>query len=149
VEYDRYVLSPNPSAFDSPPRPQGRAQAEYPRRDPLTRLARRGSADHPTKMSKDVDNYTAYLDFAKTGRGLLVRSLKAGDRFQPLGMNQPKKLGEFMLDAKIPRAWRQRVPIVCSPQQILWAVGWRIDERMKVTASTRKVLRLRFEQNVH
>jgi len=50
-----------------------------------------------------------------------------------------------MIDAKIPRAWRQRVPIVCSPQHILWVVGWRIDDRVKVTKSTKKMLRLKFE----
>ena len=48
-----------------------------------------------------------------------------------------------MIDARIPRAWRQRIPIVCSPGQILWVVGWRIDERVKVTETTKLVLRLK------
>jgi hypothetical protein len=33
---------------------------------------------------------------------------------------------------------------VASPEQVVWVVGWRIDERVKVTAATRKVLRLSF-----
>ena len=44
-------------------------------------------------------------------------------------MSQPKELTEFMIDAKIPRAWRARVPIVCSPRHIVWVAGWGIDER--------------------
>ncbi len=75
-----------------------------------------------------------------------MRCRQSGDRFQPLGMSQPKKLGEFMIDAKIPRSWRQRVPIVCSPQYILWVVGWRIDDRVKVAENTRQVLRLEFKR---
>ena len=75
------------------------------------------------------------------------RRRKPGDRFQPLGMNQPKKLNEFMIDAKIPQSWRQRIPIVCSSEQILWVVGWRIDERVKVNLNTKKVLRLVFQRS--
>ncbi|MBE9483143.1 MAG: tRNA lysidine(34) synthetase TilS, partial [Chloroflexi bacterium] len=62
-----------------------------------------------------------------------------------LGMRQTKKLGEFMIDAQIPHAWRQRIPIVCSPKHILWVVGWRIGQRVKVSDSTHQVLCLKFE----
>jgi tRNA(Ile)-lysidine synthase len=90
--------------------------------------------------------FTAYFDLDKTGDKLLVRPRQPGDRFQPLGMNQPKKLGEFMIDSKIPSAWRQRIPLVCSLQHILWVVGWRIDERVKVTDTTKQILCLKFER---
>ncbi len=89
---------------------------------------------------------TAYFDLDKTGDKLSVRSRKRGDRFQPLGMSQPKKLGEFMIDAKIPQAWRGRIPLVCSPQHILWVVGWRIDDRVKITQQTNQVLCLKFKR---
>jgi tRNA(Ile)-lysidine synthase len=59
-------------------------------------------------------------------------------------MSQTKKLNEYMIDAKIPRLWRKRIPVVCSPEQIIWVVGWRTDDRVKVTEETGKVLRLRF-----
>jgi tRNA(Ile)-lysidine synthase len=91
------------------------------------------------------NDFTAYFDLDKTGDKLVVRSRRPGDRFQPLGMSQPKKLNEFMIDAKIPQAWRRRIPLVCSPQHILWIVGWRIDDRVKVTHSTKQILRLKFE----
>ncbi len=91
------------------------------------------------------DNFTAYFDLDKVGGKVAVRCRQPGDKFQPLGMSQPKKLGEFMIDAKIPHAWRQRIPVVCSPEHILWVVGWRIDDRVKVTKSTRRILRLTFK----
>jgi len=100
-----------------------------------------------TKGVRLINNlFTAYFDRDKCGDKLVVRSRQRGDRFQPLGMSQPKKLNEFMIDAKIPQAWRRRIPLVCSPQHILWVVGWRIDDRVKVTDSTKQVLCLKFER---
>jgi len=86
----------------------------------------------------------AYLDFEATGNQLTVRRRKPGDRFHPLGVGQLKKLQDFMVDAKISQAWRDYLPLVCSPQHILWVVGWRIDERVKVTSATKQLLRLQF-----
>jgi len=89
-------------------------------------------------------NLVAHFDLHKTGTKLFVRQRRPGDRFQPLGMSMPKKLYEFMVDAKIPRSWRGRIPIVCSPQQIIWVVGWRIDDRVKTVETSKKILRLEF-----
>ena len=89
-------------------------------------------------------NLVAHFDLQKTGMKLLVRQRRPGDRFQPLGMNTPKKLHEFMVDAKIPRSWRDCVPIICSPQQIIWVAGWRIDNRVRLTKASKAMLRLEF-----
>ena len=89
-------------------------------------------------------NLAAYFDLQKTGKKLIVRQRRPGDRFQPLGMSMPKKLYEFMVDAKIPRSWRDRIPIVCSPRQIIWVVGWRIDDRVKTTKASKEILSLEF-----
>jgi len=89
-------------------------------------------------------NLIADFDLQETGTELFVRQRRPGDRFQPLGMNMPKKLYEFMVDAKIPRSWRGRIPIVCSPQQIIWVAGWRIDDRVKTTEASKEILRLEF-----
>jgi len=86
----------------------------------------------------------ADFDFDRIGSDLVVRPRLPGDRFVPLGMQQSKKLQDFMVDVKIPRDWRSRVPIVASHIGPVWVVGWRIDERAKVTSDTRRVLRLEF-----
>jgi len=86
------------------------------------------------------------LDLNRTGKELTVRGRRRGERFQPLGMESPKKLQDFMVDARIPHAWRDNVPLVCSPQHILWVVGWRTDHRARVTPQTKRVLCLEFER---
>jgi tRNA(Ile)-lysidine synthase len=88
----------------------------------------------------------ASFDLNKVGRELTVRQRRPGDRFQPLGMSQAKKLQDFMVDSRIPYSWRDSVPLICSPEQILWVVGWRIDDRAKVTENTKDILCLQFER---
>ncbi len=90
------------------------------------------------------DPWSAGLDLEQTGDRLWVRTRRTGDRFQPLGMAQEKRLQDFLVDTKVPRSWRDRVPLVVSPTQIIWVVGYRIDDRLKVTERTKRVLRLRF-----
>ena len=102
----------------------------------------RGAAS--TKGRTHQSNLVAHFDLQKTGMNLSVRKWRPGDRFQPLGMNVPKKLHDFMVDAKIPRSWRSRIPIFSSPQQIIWVAGWRIDDRVKLTEASKEILRLEF-----
>jgi len=111
---------------------------------PLSNLPFPGEGDKGGGLPDNT--FTACFDLDKAGSKLAVRPRQPGDRFQPLGMSQPKKLNAFMIDSKIPSAWRQRIPVVCSSRHILWVVGWRIDERVKVTEDTKQVLCLKFEQ---
>jgi len=91
-----------------------------------------------------ADSLHAYLDVDTVGQELLVRNRKPGDRFHPLGLQAEKKLKEFMIDAHIPRAWRDSVPLVVGKQGIAWVVGWRIAHWARVTPETRRVVEIRF-----
>ena len=99
-----------------------------------------------TQNGSKTEGFRACLDLDEAGSDLVVRGRKAGDRFQPLGMGEPKKLQDFMVDSKIARSWRDCVPLVCSESSILWVVGWRIADQVKVTDRTKRVLRLEFEK---
>jgi len=146
IEYDNFLLGTDPAALSPFPVLETESALKVPgRAEPAGWHIEATITDREQVKEKDND-LTAYFDLAKTGRKLTVRTRQPGDRFQPLGLDQPKKLNEFMIDSKIPRAWRQRVPIVSSPEHILWVVGWRIDERVKVTAETEKVLCLEFQR---
>ena len=95
---------------------------------------------------REDDIFSASFDISRSGRELTVRRRHTGDRFHPLGMAHSRKLQDFMVDSAIPRSWRDSVPIVCSGKEIAWVVGWRIDDRVKVTAGTQGVLRLEFHR---
>jgi tRNA(Ile)-lysidine synthase len=89
---------------------------------------------------------TAYMDMDRVGQNLKVRAWKRGDRFQPLGMAAEKKLGEFMIDARIPGMWRRSIPVIVSDAGIVWLAGYRLDERVKVMPETEHILRLEFRR---
>jgi tRNA(Ile)-lysidine synthase len=82
------------------------------------------------------------MDSDRVSFPFVLRSSKAGDRFRPLGLGGAKKLKKFFIDAKIPKSQRPRIPILCSGEQIIWVVGHRLDDRVKVTEDTSKLLRL-------
>jgi tRNA(Ile)-lysidine synthase len=86
------------------------------------------------------------FDADALGEGLFVRTWENGDRFQPLGMSDTKKLQDFFVDEKVPRLKRGRVPLVCTADgRIAWVVGQRIAEPFKVRGETHRILRLRAE----
>ncbi len=86
--------------------------------------------------------WEAFLDAGCIRGKIRVRGWKPGDRFYPLGMNAPKKLQDFFVDEKIPSLYRSSVPIITDDEKILWIVGHRLDDRVKVTNQTRKILHL-------
>ncbi len=139
--YDELVLSLTPLS----PCPFPPLQGEFPLKVPgETTLSGWGVIASIVQEPIAKGKFVAELDLHQAGTELFVRQRQPGDKFQPLGMNTPKKLQEFMIDAKIPLSWRECVPIVCSPKQIVWVVGWRIDDRVKITEATREILRLEF-----
>ncbi len=86
------------------------------------------------------DKFRATFDYDKIRGELHLRNRHPGDRFQPLGMSGTKKLKDFFIDEKIPRALRDSVPILTDEDNIIWIVGYRMDDRFKVTAETKTQL---------
>ncbi|MGE5361610.1 MAG: tRNA lysidine(34) synthetase TilS [Bacteroidales bacterium] len=89
---------------------------------------------------------TAALDAAIVSGPLLVRNWSHGDRFRPLGLKGSKKLQDFFVDRKVPRADRVRVPIVVAADgRVAWVAGHAISEDFRVTAATRDVVILKLK----
>jgi len=158
--YDELVIASTAKQSQLPPCPFPPLPGEFPLKVPgktvfpgwkvIASIVRERAASPSSRgaLGKSEgncqSNLVAHFDLHKTGTELFARQRRPGDRFQPLGMSMPKKLYEFMIDAKIPRSWRGRIPIVCSPQQIIWVVGWRIDDRVKTTEASKEIIRLEF-----
>lgn len=87
------------------------------------------------------DPAVAYFDWDRLTPPFVLRSVKPGDRFAPLGMGGQKKVGDFFTDLKIPRYQRAKSLVLTSNGEVVWLVGYRISDRFKVTIQTRRVLK--------
>jgi tRNA(Ile)-lysidine synthase len=83
------------------------------------------------------------VDLDEAGEPLVVRGRAAGDWFVPFGLGARKKLKDFLMDARVPRAERGRALVVEGPRGIVWIVGHRLDDRARVRPGSRRLARLR------
>ncbi len=88
------------------------------------------------------DPFVASLDFEKLDFPLLIRKWKQGDYFRPLGMKGFKKVSDFFIDEKIPLHKKEEAWILCCGPKIVWIMGYRIDDRFKITPGTKFVLKI-------
>lgn len=84
----------------------------------------------------------AVLDLDKLAYPLLLRPWKHGDFFMPLGMNRIKKLSNFFIDSKVSVVDKSKTFVVQSKNDIIWVVGQRIDDRYKVTETSKSILQI-------
>jgi tRNA(Ile)-lysidine synthase len=83
------------------------------------------------------DPHIACLDLQKVTFPLIIRKWRVGDYFYPLGMKQKKKLSDYFIDEKYSKFDKENIFILESGGKIAWIIGDRIDDRFKITNSTK------------
>jgi tRNA(Ile)-lysidine synthase len=91
----------------------------------------------------DDPQFSAYFDFEKLNFPLLIRKWKRGDYFYPLGMSKQKKLSDFFIDLKYSKIDKENQWLLCSGNDIVWIIGKRIDDRFKINANSKVILKIR------
>jgi tRNA(Ile)-lysidine synthase len=90
----------------------------------------------------DSNRYAEFINGNKSGKNLIVRFWRKGDKFIPLGMSHYRKLSDFFIDLKLNRSQKMGIPIVCKGDEIIWIVGYRLDERFKLSENTEIIYKL-------
>jgi len=92
---------------------------------------------------KNPDPYQAWLDVDKVTLPLTVRGRQPGDRMQLLGMRgRSVKLSDLMINVKLPSRARNRWPVVCSGDEVIWLPGVRVSEIGALSSTTSKILHI-------
>jgi tRNA(Ile)-lysidine synthase len=92
---------------------------------------------------RGLSPFEAVIDADRAGADLVVGAARAGDRLRPLGAPGGKPLRRLFTDWKVPAGRRPDVPIVRRADGgIVWVVGHRIADDVRVTGETKRVLRL-------
>ena len=99
--------------------------------------------------------WTAVLDADLAGDLAVMRPPAPGERFVPLGLTGHKSVADALAEAGVPAQTRATHPILARPGVIgadedfdgsaLWVLGYRIDDRVRVSPGTRRFLWLTVE----
>ena len=92
-----------------------------------------------------TSRHIAWLDRDKLQFPLILRKWKTGDYFRPLGMKGMKKLSDFFVDEKFSLPEKENCWLLANGEEIVWIVGFRLDERYKITPETKNILEVRVD----
>ncbi|MDD2577083.1 MAG: tRNA lysidine(34) synthetase TilS [Bacteroidales bacterium] len=87
----------------------------------------------------------AMLDYDKLSFPLILRKWKKGDSFFPYGLQGEKKISEFYKNLKYSILDKENQWLLCSENDIIWVVGQRIDDRYKITKSTKTIYKIELD----
>jgi tRNA(Ile)-lysidine synthase len=127
---DRLILS-----RPSPPAPSFAYTVEAPGECDICELGlrfriRRGAVDD---WMFRPSSRRAGLDLPiRPGDCVVVRSRRAGDRVRPLGSPYRRRLKDVLIDRRVPRADRNRIPLLEVDSRLAWIPGVTVSETFRV-----------------
>ena len=95
-------------------------------------------------MEIPKNGYTKWFDYDKIKCALSVRYRETGD-YMTLAGGGRKSLKSYLIDAKVPREERGKIPLVAEGSHVLWVIGYRISEYYKITDDTHTVIQMQLD----
>ena len=72
-----------------------------------------------------------------SGDDVTVRNRRPGDRIRPLGCRYSRRLKEVLIDRRVPRHERDRLPLLCLRGRIAWVPGVTVDDSFRLSPASR------------
>ena len=87
--------------------------------------------------------YTKWFDYDKIEKCLMLRNRKEGDYFF-FNETSRQTIKSYMINEKIPKEDREKMIILAQENHVIWVVGYRISNDLKVTKNTKNILEVTF-----
>ncbi len=100
------------------------------------------SADWVDRVRAHDPREEAFVDAAAFDWPLEVRAVRPGDRMQPLGAPGSRSLKDILVDLRVPRHLRDRIPLVTCADRVVWLTGFALAEQGRIQSRTRRVVHL-------
>lgn len=91
--------------------------------------------EYKPKVNETMLDYDLLL-----GERLFLRSRKDGDRIVCFADGRTRKIKNILIDKKIPKKDRNRIPLLCTTSEVVAIVGDRVSEKYKVSRETERAL---------
>jgi tRNA(Ile)-lysidine synthase len=134
VDREHVIISPYDEAYEAVTIKEGNSA--------VVRGAWEITIEQSSGKEISTSSVVASLDADKIKFPLTWRYWQPGDSFYPLGMENRKKLSDFLIDRKISLADKNGISVIESEGEIVWVVGHRLDNRFKITPETQSVIKL-------
>lgn len=101
----------------------------------------------PDSVTFSRDATILYLDYdllLQSGRPLTLRPWHRGDTLQPFGMRGSRLVSDILTDARLSVIAKRDIRVLTLGDTLLWVAGMRASRHLPVTATTARVLILRY-----
>ena len=68
---------------------------------------------------------------------MTVRTRRPGDRIRPLGWDTSCRVKDLLINRKVKRRERYRLPFLANGENVIWIPGVTIDDRYRATPGNR------------
>ncbi len=93
------------------------------------------------QAEENEDQFQVWLDADQLPEVFELRCRQQGDHFSPLGMDgHSQKLSDFFVNEKLPQRARDRWPLLCVGDEIVWVPGFRPAHKHRLKMSTSRVI---------
>lgn len=92
------------------------------------------------------NRYTKWFDYDIIKGNLSIRTRQPKDRITIDEHGGTKLLSDYLINEKVPREERDRIPLVAVDHEILWVVGYRTGMSCQVSAKTARILEVTYKE---
>ncbi|NMC57134.1 MAG: tRNA lysidine(34) synthetase TilS [Eubacteriaceae bacterium] len=91
---------------------------------------------------KYSSTYEKYIDYDKIKGNIFIRNRQTGDKFYPLGLKGSTSLKKYFINIKVPKQQRDKIPLLCDEENIIWIIGYALSDKYKVDEETKNILKI-------